>query len=1107
MFKKILFLLLLITGFCLPNSYATHSMGGEITWSCQGSGDYIFELVFYRDCNGFEVDANFETIDVWGHPTLNSIQVDFVSRTDISPNCTAAAGNTPFDCGTGVSGGNGIGAIEKVTYRSAPITIIGVPPNEGWHFTFQNFSRSGALTNIQNPTSYGITLTASMFPIQGATGGCIDNSPTFLQSPYFVSCTGDDYDYNPNAVDTDLDSLHFRWGKPLDYFPSGIYTPPTSPAPVLFEPGFSFDNPTPDANINANNQAATLNDENGRIQFKSFTQGNFIVKVMVDAYRNGQKIATVEREMQFIVASCSGNNNAPTVTPPFAGGTSFETEIFAGDAINFQIDATDTDLLQDGNPQSITITPSGLIYGNGFSDPNNGCIITPCATLDNPSITAINNATLEFDWQTSCNHLVDATGSARSTVPYVFVFKIEDDYCPIPKVRYATVVITLKNKDVLPAPEITCITTDASGNATVNWTSITDPFGTFDGYEINTVNGGLIQTENNINSTSITTSVGSQQQFYINTLSGCDGLTKSSSDTISNIFLDLNNPGTGEAILQWNQPYSSQKTAYHDDFYIYREFPVGTWTLIDSVPYSTTTYKDTISVCQETLGYQIVLKTSNCDFSSNQVSDVFEDKIVPDIPLITSVDIDTLNSNITVSWDENRQEDTYGYVVYQTDPNGNLVEIDTVWGRPNTSYTHFQNPSEGPYEYSIAAFDSCYTSNIPPTYQTSAKANPHTTNFLSSSIDVCARLAKFEWSGYIGFDEIEEHLLFIKKNGSAWTQGGQTNTNDISIDIQPGDQIVAVVQSISKNGETAFSNMDTLEFAGETGPEMSYLSVATVREDEVLIKHNISYGEGGDFVQLERFNQRSSTFEKIDEKPVNNTEVVKFIDADVETDKYSYTYRTKVIDTCNQALGYSNQGRTILLNVITNEEREVHVLQWSGYEDFIGNINNYTLYRSIDGSFDTAPIATLPHNVRTYTDSVSNIGTYDDGKICYLVVANEASNAYGMEERSYSNIVCGVIQPKVFIPNAFTVGGHNPIFKPETSQHQVTDYLFEVYDRYGRVIFETQNPNEGWNGQLKGQKRIAREGVYVYRLSMRNGEGIAIIKHGHVTLLDYRSVD
>ena len=108
------------------NSMASHVMGGDLTWSCDGSGNYVFELVFYRDCNGAEVNIIAEQLRVWNHPTLTTIQMPFVSREDISPSCSPVAGSPPMLlCGTGSAGGNGVGAIEKVIYRSASISISG----------------------------------------------------------------------------------------------------------------------------------------------------------------------------------------------------------------------------------------------------------------------------------------------------------------------------------------------------------------------------------------------------------------------------------------------------------------------------------------------------------------------------------------------------------------------------------------------------------------------------------------------------------------------------------------------------------------------------------------------------------------------------------------------------------------------------------------------------------------------------------------------------------------------------------------------------------------------------------------------------------------------
>ena len=86
--------------------------------------------------------------------------------------------------------------------------LPGTPPAQGWIFTYENFARSNAITNLTNPSTYGMTISAAMFAI-GGQSGCQDNSPQFLQSPYFVSCVGDPFVYNMNAIDPDMDSLRF----------------------------------------------------------------------------------------------------------------------------------------------------------------------------------------------------------------------------------------------------------------------------------------------------------------------------------------------------------------------------------------------------------------------------------------------------------------------------------------------------------------------------------------------------------------------------------------------------------------------------------------------------------------------------------------------------------------------------------------------------------------------------------------------------------------------------------------------------------------------------------------------------------------------------------
>lgn len=127
-----------------------------------------------------------------------------------------------------------------------------------------------------------------MFAFNGQNAStCYDNSPNFAEVPSSVLCTGDAFTYNHNAQDDELDSLVYSWAEPLDAL-SGLYVEATNPR-VPFVNGYSFTSPFPSAFQNPNNVPAFLNTENGEISYTSFTDGEFVSCVRVEAYRCGQK--------------------------------------------------------------------------------------------------------------------------------------------------------------------------------------------------------------------------------------------------------------------------------------------------------------------------------------------------------------------------------------------------------------------------------------------------------------------------------------------------------------------------------------------------------------------------------------------------------------------------------------------------------------------------------------------------------------------------------------------------------------------------------------------------------------------------------------------------
>jgi gliding motility-associated-like protein len=74
-----------------------------------------------------------------------------------------------------------------------------------------------------------------------------------------------------------------------------------------------------------------------------------------------------------------------------------------------------------------------------------------------------------------------------------------------------------------------------------------------------------------------------------------------------------------------------------------------------------------------------------------------------------------------------------------------------------------------------------------------------------------------------------------------------------------------------------------------------------------------------------------------------------------------------------------------------------------------------------------------------------------------------------------------------YVPNAFTPNGdeHNQQFKPVmVCDYDPLDYQFEVYNRWGEIVFQSFDPNAGWDGLYNG--RPAEEGVYLWRLAFKS---------------------
>jgi hypothetical protein len=50
-------------------------------------------------------------------------------------------------------------------------------------------------------------------------------------------------------------------------------------------------------------------------------------------------------------------------------------------------------------------------------------------------------------------------------------------------------------------------------------------------------------------------------------------------------------------------------------------------------------------------------------------------------------------------------------------------------------------------------------------------------------------------------------------------------------------------------------------------------------------------------------------------------------------------------------------------------------------------------------------------------------------------------------------------------------------------------------------LYETSDARVGWNGNIKETGKVACDGTYFYLLTVKDGNGVEILKQGYVNLL------
>lgn len=667
-----------------------------------------------------------------------------------------------------------------------------------------------------------------------------------------------------------------------------------------------------------------------------------------------------------------------------------------------------------------------------------------------------------------------------------------------------------------------CVQVNAAGNATVSWTQPADPSGLFYQYvfhQFPASNPANISTTNMPDYASnsvIAPGVNGNDAAvcYFVVTQSTDG-SSAISDTVCNTFL-LAQPSftPGFADLSWNSPYIATESI-GGDFTVQKSDNNGGWIDLGLVPDNGGMHSFAYEVeeCSEVLEFRVIQEfgAMGCQHESNRSGSEINDELDPTAPAITDIDVDSLSGLAVLHWEPSPAADLAGYIIYLCS-GGFQVPIDTLFDPYATTYTNqLSNAIASIESYNVAAFDSCFVNGAPDP----GAANPgcSTTLHINASRQPCSDVAVIAWAGpygldgdVVGFDIYAQQA--IDAGTGSWGASqliGSANSGANEF-IHEGAVLGSIyrywVEANHSTGAVSLSNLQTLDFLYPGAPSYTQILRASALDSsgvEIVVDFDASMTEQHNFI-LERRKAEDSpaNYIRLDAITAVGGMDVQFEDLGAHSQVMSYTYRIRVENLCNDSVMVSNEATTMLLDGNADEEQLVNTLSWNEYAEFPGSVSAYRIYRSENGGSPQALI-TLPPSVTTFEDELDQITT-STGEFCYIIEAidSEPTTSGGINY-ALSNSLCLSLPPVIWVPNAFTVGGFNPIFKPVISFADLTTFRMEVFSRWGDVIFSTNDIQYGWDGTVGGA--VVQEGAYGYTMWVQNGAGRQFMRSGLVNVL------
>ncbi len=300
--KKTVSIIAVLLFFLPLGNFATHIVGGEIYYDYLGNNNYKITLKVYRDCyNGIPpLDGLTDASGNITTPYFSVFNASFNLVQQYSFPAPSASFVPPVINNPCLNPPSGV-CVEQGIYSMT----INLPPQAGgYYIAYQRCCRNNTILNLVSPGSTGSTYWEHIPGPEVVSG---NSCPRFNTFPPIFICNGFPINFNHAASDPDGDSLAYKICDPYTGLSSGCpavgsgcgNSPPPY-TPVTFTGPFSSAYPM------SSNPAVNINPITGLLNGTPNLNGQWVVGVCVEEWRNGTLIGIHHRDFQFNVVYCPG---------------------------------------------------------------------------------------------------------------------------------------------------------------------------------------------------------------------------------------------------------------------------------------------------------------------------------------------------------------------------------------------------------------------------------------------------------------------------------------------------------------------------------------------------------------------------------------------------------------------------------------------------------------------------------------------------------------------------------------------------------------------------------------------------------------------------------